>query len=281
MATKKAGSTGKKTTKSKVQSAPAKPTTTTKVTTVKAVAAEAPTTSSRLKGNRTFVASALIAEFIGTFLLTVAFIGTKGDPLYLGFVLAGIVLIVGTLSGAHINPAVTIGAWVTRKITGLRALGYVIAQVLGAILALVTLSIFIGAAPQPDAQSAMLGQSATPELFKVAALTDKNHWFVFFAELIGATIFAFAVASARRETLDRVAKAFTIGFGLLIAGVFTTIVTGYASASGIFNPAIALTVGAVDWGKLDWFALAAYLVAPLIGGVVGFALRDVLSVNEK
>lgn len=282
MATKKAGSTGKKTTKSKVQSAPSKPTTTTKVTTVKAVAADAPTTSSRLKGNRTFVASALIAEFIGTFLLTVAFIGTKGDPLYLGFVLTGIVLIVGTLSGAHVNPAITVGAWVTRKISGLRALGYVLAQVLGAVLALVALSIFIGAAPQPDAQSAMLGQAATtPELFKVAALTDKNHWFVFFAELIGATIFAFAVASARRETLDRVAKAFTIGLGLLIAGVFATIVTGYASASGVFNPAVALTVGAVDWGKLDWLALAAYLVAPLIGGILGFALRDVLSVNEK
>ncbi|RYF28833.1 MAG: hypothetical protein EOO17_03890 [Chloroflexi bacterium] len=283
MATKKAGSTGKNTTKTKVVSAPSKPTTTsTKVTTVQAVAAEQPKATSRFDGNRTYVASALIAEFIGTFLLTVAFIGTKGDPLYLGFVLAGIVLIVGTISGAHINPAITVGTWVTRKISGLRALGYIIAQVLGAVLALVALTAFIGAAPAPDAQSAMMGgQSAAPELFKVAALTDSSHWYVLFAELIGATIFAFAVASARKEKLDRVAKAFTIGFGLLIAGVFTTIVAGYASANGVFNPAIALSVGAIDWGKIDWFAIAAYLVAPLLGGIIGFALRDVLSVGEK
>ena len=282
MATKKAGSTGKKTTKTKVVSAPSKPTTTsTKVTTVQAVAAEHPKTASRFDGNRTFVASALIAEFIGTFLLTVAFIGTKGDPLYLGFVLAGIVLIVGTISGAHVNPVITVGTWVTRKMSGLRALGYIIAQVLGAVLALVTLTAFIGAAPTPDAQSAMMGQSAAPELFKVAALTDSSHWYVLFAELIGATIFAFAVASARKEKLDRGAKAFTVGFGLLIAGVFTTIVAGYASANGVFNPAIALSVGAVDWGNINWFALAAYLVAPLLGGIIGFALRDVLSTGEK
>lgn len=282
MATKKAGSTGKKTTKTKVASAPSKPSTTsTKVTTVQAVATEKPKTASRFDGSRTFVASALIAEFIGTFLLTVAFIGTKGNPLYLGFVLAGIVLIVGTISGAHVNPVVTVGTWVTRKMSGLRALGYVIAQVLGAVLALVALSAFIGAAPTPDAQSAMMSQTATPELFKLAPLADNSHWYVLFAELIGAAIFAFAVASARKEKLDRVAKAFTVGFGLLIAGVFTTIVTGYASANGVFNPAVAVAVGAIDWESVDWFVIATYIVTPLAGGVIGFALRDVLSSGEK
>ena len=283
MATKKAGSTGKKTTKTKVVSAPAKPsTTTTKVTTVKAVAADAPSTSTRLKDNRTFVASALIGEFLGTFLLTVAFIGTKGDPLYLGFVLAGIVLIVGTLSGAHINPVVTVGAWATRKITSLRALGYIIAQLLGAALAFVALTVFIGASPQESSQAAMMGQTAaTPELYKVALLTDKSQWYVFFAELIAASIFAFAYATSRLERLDRVAKAFTVGFGLLIAGVFATIVTGYASANAVFNPAIALSVNAVQWNDINWVGVAAYLVAPLVGGIAGFLLRDALTAAEQ
>ena len=124
MATKKAGSTAKKKTTSQVKSTPAaKPQTTTKVTTVKAASAETTTVAKARFGNRTFVASALIGEFIGTFLLTVVFMGTKGDPLYLGLALTGIVLMVGTLSGAHLNPAVTVGAWVTRKITTLRGLG--------------------------------------------------------------------------------------------------------------------------------------------------------------
>jgi glycerol uptake facilitator-like aquaporin len=42
------------------------------------------------------------------------------------------------------------------------------------------------------------------------------------------------------------------------------------------NPAIALAASAVDFSKIDWFAVAAYVVAPIIGGIVGFALRDVV-----
>lgn len=282
MATKKAGSTAKKKTTSQVKSTPAaKPQTTTKVTTVKAASAETTTVAKARFGNRTFVASALIGEFIGTFLLTVVFMGTKGDPLYLGLALTGIVLMVGTLSGAHLNPAVTVGAWVTRKITTLRGLGYLVAQVLGGTLAFAALSVFINSTPKVDPQqAAMMGQSV-PQLFKVATLTDKNQWFVFFIELIAATIFAFAVAGARREVTDRTAKAFAIGLGLLVAGVFGTIAAGYVSANTVFNPAIALAVQAVDWTKLNWVALAAYLIAPLLGGVLGFALRDLLASSES
>lgn len=282
MATKKAGSTAKKKTTSQVKSTPAaKPQTTTKVTTVKAASAETTTVSKARFGNRTFIASALIGEFIGTFLLTVVFMGTKGDPLYLGLALTGIVLMVGTLSGAHLNPAVTVGAWVTRKITTLRGLGYLVAQVLGGTLAFAALSVFINTTPKVDPQqAAMMGQSV-PQLFKVATLTDKNQWFVFFIELVAAAIFTFAVASARRETTDRAAKAFAIGLGLLVAGVFGTIAAGYVSANTVFNPAIALAVQAVDWTKLNWVALAAYLIAPLLGGVLGFALRDLLASSES
>lgn len=292
MATKKAGSTAKKkTTTTKVRSTTVKKPSTTKVTTVKATSApEATTTSAAAAttraprarfGNRTFIASALIGEFIGTFLLTVAFIGTKGDPLYLGFAFAGIVLIIGTLSGAHINPAVTVGAWVTRKISSLRALGYIVAQVLGATLAFAALSWFLNSVEQPDAQSAaMMGQSA-PQLFKVAEITGKNEWTVFFIEVIAASIFAFAVAGARQIVNDRTAKALTMGLGILVAGIFATIAAGYVSANSVFNPAVALAVQAVDWSKISVMAIAAYLIAPLLGGVIGFGLRDLLTATEK
>ncbi|MFZ1360961.1 MAG: aquaporin [Candidatus Saccharimonadales bacterium] len=278
MATKKAGSTAKKTT-TKVRSTTAKPSTT-NVTTVKATSVSASSAATRGR-NKTFIAAALIGEFVGTFLLTVAFLGTKGDPLYLGFALAGIILMVGTLSGAHVNPAVTVGAWVTRKISSLRAVGYIVAQVLGATLAFAALTMFLNAAPQPDAQSAaMMGQS-TPQLFKFAELTSSSEWVVFAVELIAATIFTFAVAGARQITNDRTAKALTIGLGILLAGVFATIAAGYVQAHAAFNPAVALAAQAVDWSKINAMALVVYLVAPLFGGVIGFALRDVLSSTEK
>ncbi len=272
MATKKAGS-AKKTTRAKSQ--PAKTT----VTTVKAVESKK-SKKVWLTDRRTVLASALIAEFIGTFLLTASFLVTRGEPLYLGFVLATLVLMVGAISGGHLNPLVTVGAWVTRKVSHLRAGTYVVAQLLGAGAAFVVLNAFIHAGA-PDASAASGFATQTPEVFKLATLTDNNHWVVFFAELLGATVFAFAFAGARRENTDRVAKALTVGFGLFVAALIAGVAVSYVKAQVALNPAIALAATAVDWTKVDWFAVAVYLVAPLIGGVVGFALRDVLETESK
>jgi aquaporin Z len=217
----------------------------------------------------------LIGEFIGTFLLTSTFLVTRGEPLYLGFVLVALVLMVGTLSGPHLNPVVTVGAWVTRKVGHLRALGYVVAQLLGAGAAFVVLSAFVHANQPDTAAGAALAQQ-TQELYKMTALTDANHWFVLFAELLGATIVAFAYAGAWREKTDRVAKAITYGFGVFVAGLVAGVAASYVHANAAFNPAVALAASAVDWTKIDWFTAAVYLVVPLVGGVVGFALRDVV-----
>src|SRR5680860_31708 len=55
------------------------------------------------------IIGALIAEFIGAFLLTAAFVEMQASPLFVAFALGGVVLIVGGVSGAHVNPAVTVG----------------------------------------------------------------------------------------------------------------------------------------------------------------------------
>ncbi len=273
MATKKAGS-AKKTTRSKSQ--PAKTTKTT-VTTVKAVETAKPKVSaSRFGDRKTVLAAALIGEFIGTFLLATAFLVTKGEPLYMGFVLVALVLIVGTLSSAHFNPLLTIGAWVTRKIGNLRAVGYLIAQFLGAGAAFVLLSTYIGGI-STESQSLM---TQTPSVFELQPLSEQNHWFIFFAELLGAAIFAFAVAGAMRDKTDRLARAFTIGFGLFVAVLVAGVAAGYVSGQVAVNPALALAASAIDWAKIDWFAVAAYLAAPVIGGILGFVLRDVVETQE-
>lgn len=270
MATKKAGS-AKKTTRSKSQ--PAKTTKTT-VTTVKAV--ETAKTVNPTSRFSTVKAASLIGEFIGTFVLASAFLITRGEPLYMGFVLIALVLIVGTLSGAHLNPILTIGAWVTRKLGNLRAIGYLIAQFLGAGAAFVLLSTYIGGVAS-EAQNVM---TQAPSVFELKPLTEANHWYVFFAELLGAAIFAFAVAGAFREKTDRVAKAITVGFGLFVAALVAGTVAGYVSGQVALNPALALAASAIDWAKIDWFAVAVYLAAPVIGGILGFVLRDVVETKE-
>lgn len=270
MATKKAASAKK-----------SKPTTakqtTTKVTTVKAVAADKRPKKSNVSAfgqGRSPLLGACIAEFIGTFILASAAVLTKGEPLYVGFTMLAVVLIVGTLSGAHINPISTVGAWATRKISNLRAIGYLVAQFLGATLALVGMTAFIGAAPKAEGQAAMYAQST--ELFKITPVADDKVWYVFFAEMLGALIFALAVSSAMRERRNRAAQAFTVGFGFMVALIIAGVAAGFAQTSGVINPALAITERAVDWTDIKLWSVLIYIVSPIIGGVVGFFLFDVL-----
>ena len=270
MATKKAVSKSVKTSANK-------PTVTaTKTSTVKAV---------RATGNKNLVGSVLkkapfigtlVAEFIGTLLLAVAFIAGQGQPIIVLFAIAGIVLLVGTLSGAHLNPAVTIGAWVTRRISGLRALGYVVAQFLGAVAALGMLNAFIGGAPAVDASAQAYGQAA-PALFHAATMPAGKEWYVFFAELVGTIVVGFTMASALREKKDRVAAALTVGLGVFTALLLAASAASYVSGSAILNPAVAMSLSALKW---QVWPLAVYVLAPVIGGVVGFFLQDLLQVES-
>ncbi|HMH70302.1 MAG TPA: hypothetical protein VK502_02795, partial [Candidatus Saccharimonadales bacterium] len=109
MATKKAASTAKKSTLKKSN---ASKQTTTKVTTVKAVesrpAMQAESTSKRsvrFSLARAPLVAALIAEFIGTFIFAAAIVAGQGQPILVFFALVGVVLAIGALSGAYVNPA--------------------------------------------------------------------------------------------------------------------------------------------------------------------------------
>src|SRR3990167_3791259 len=87
--------------------------------------------------------SAVAAEFLGTATLVMValilsqttavsyFIGTS-----LAAALAVIYMIFGSVSGAHVNPAITFGMWTARQISTLKAILYVAAQLLGGLAAL-------------------------------------------------------------------------------------------------------------------------------------------------
>jgi aquaporin Z len=279
MATKKAAS-AKKT----VKPSAAKQTKT-KVTTVKAVAADTTPKAPAVKAvkskrtvlqGRSVILGAFIAEFIGTFILASVAVHSQGQPLYVGFALIAIVLTIGTLSGSHVNPLVTVGAWATRKITGLRALGYVISQILGALLAYVVASAYTSAAPEVSQQAQMMGQQAAA-LYAANPIPDGKEFYIFFAELLGAAVFGLAVSSAIREKRNRAAQALTVGLGLFVALVIAGVSASYLGATSVLNPAIAFTVQAISFTSSDWlWPVLVYFVSPLIGGTIGFFLYDVL-----
>jgi len=217
---------------------------------------------------------ALAAELIGTFLLASVVIAGQGQPIFVLFALVGIVLLVGAVSGAHVNPAITIGAWATRRIGWLRAVGYILAQFAGAALAYFAFSYFLGGTAAVSAEAQALGQAA-PALFSAAdiSLLTGKEWYIFFAELLGTAILGFAVANATREVQDRVAAAFTAGLGIFVALMVAISAASYVSATAIINPAVALTLQA--YVGTGW-SYAIYMLAPVIGGVAGFVIYDLI-----
>ena len=270
MATKKVTSTNNKTTARKTAAAK------TTVTTAP-IAATTNTFAGHIQQSVRSVSlwRALAAEFIGTFLLAGVVIAGQGQPIFVLFAFAGIVFMLGAISGAHVNPAVTIGALVTRRIGWLRAIGYVIVQLLGAALAYVVLNAFIGGAAAVSSAAQAYGQAA-PALFAatdIAKLADKE-WFLFFSELVGTTVLAFAVANALSETKDRVTAALTAGFGIFIALMIAVSAASYVGGTAVINPAVAIALHAYSWATIWPFAV--YALAPAIGGVVGFVLYDLL-----
>lgn len=275
MATKKPASAGKRTapTPRKSRTAAKKPTT--KVTSRAAAASS----RSYFAGVGNFMKAPLMAasaaEFIGTFLLAaVGLIVWNADPNYTLFTLIPIVLVVVAMSGAHLNPLVTFGALATRRVSLTRASAYIVAQVLGAFVAFAMMTGFVNAVP--DTGSSVLQQSS-PSLFKAAEVPKNSEWLLVSAELVGAVIFAFAVASALKLGKTGVAYALTYAGGLYVALIVVRTVTSYVNGTAILNPALAGPFQALSW---QVWPIVVYVVAPLVGGVIGFALNDLLQKKE-
>lgn len=273
MATKKTASTGKKTT---TKSAPVAKKTTTKVTTVKTASSRKELVK-KFSFSRAPLLAASVAEFIGTFIFASVVLVVSGQPLFVLFGLLAVVLTISAISGAHVNPALTVGALATRRINATRAVSYIVAQVLGALLAFVVFNAFIGAAPAPSAAATQYGQS-TPQLFQAQPIPSGKEWVVLAAELLGSTVFAFAVATAWRNNRDKLALAFTVGGGLYLGLLIAGTAANYVGATAILNPAVAASLQALKW---ELWPVMIYVLAPLVGGVLGFALNDLVQAESE
>lgn len=263
MATKKAATTKKASSSRKTVS-----TKKTTVSTSPAVAAKASHPSFSESIRQLSFWRSLSAELVGTFLLGAVFIVGQGQPLYLLFAVAGLILLLGTVSGAYLNPATTIAAWVSRRISWIRMIGYIVFQVIGALLALVVLSAFVGGADNSNAAT-----FGAVQVFQAADLAAGKELYIVFAELLGTFIFGFAFANALRAGQERLTSALTAGIGIFVALMIAFIAASYVGGTAILNPAVAFTLQAISF---NLWPIAAYIFAPIVGAIIGFFLNDFL-----
>jgi MIP family channel proteins len=217
------------------------------------------------------------AEAIGTYLLVlagtaVAVGGTLHNGFYdglaaafaFGLTLAALVTGLGHVSGCHLNPAVTLGLAATKKFPVAYVPAYLIAQVVGAALASLTVWAAFGG---PARSVAKLG---TPS--PAAGMTVVRTGLV---ELVITFLLVLVImAVATDERVPASAAGVAVGFALFAAVAIGGTVTG-----GSVNPARALGPMLVSGYFPMW---AVYLIAPVIGGVIASVVYDqVLSPADK
>jgi aquaporin Z len=195
-----------------------------------------------------------IAELIGTCLFTLVLILAAGSgawvvTIFAVFTLTMLSYVIGHVSGAHVNPAITLGAIMTTRIKPLRGLYYIIAQLAGAALAIL-FSKWIG-----------LGITAVPH--------SAIDWRLFSAELVGTLIFGFGVASVLFKRTEPGPAGFIVGISLFAGIIVSSLMLGAEAAQGaVLNPAIAF--------GLNLMTVEA-LIAPLLGSIIGMWLFVLIS----
>jgi aquaporin Z len=86
--------------------------------------------------------TALLAEFLGTFLLVLSVFASGGNAYVIGGTLAVIVLLIGKISGAHVNPAISAAMYVKGALSVNELGAYVASQVAGGVASLYAYRVF-------------------------------------------------------------------------------------------------------------------------------------------
>ena len=191
-----------------------------------------------------------LAELVGTFVLCLAVsLSLTGafalsTPLAAGMALGLGVYTLGSVSGAHFNPAITIGLLTIGKITGRNAKYYIISQIIGAALAVLFLKYCLK--------------------LPVADLAASNSPQIVGAEFIGAFVFAMGVAAATLGKVTAGASGLTVG-GSLLLGIA---IAAAAGSNAVLNPAVALAVGTFSF---------TYLIGPIVGAILAMTAYKYLT----
>jgi len=179
------------------------------------------------------------AEMLATFSLTFAlslsllFEFPFSSAMLAAIVVGIYVYTIGGISGAHINPAVTLGMWTIKLIKTRDALLYVASQFIGAGLAMMLILAMSATVPMVGADSPM----------------------IILGEAMGAFLLTFGVASVATGKAKEDAAGLIVGGSLLVG-----ILIASSMSSGIINPAVAFGLGSLS---------LSYLIGPMIGGMLG------------
>jgi len=215
------------------------------------------------------------AEFIGTFwlvlggcgsaVLAAAFpnvgIGLLGVSLAFGLTVLTMAFAIGHISGCHLNPAVSLGLWAGGRFPARELLPYIIAQVLGAIVAGFVLYLIASGKAGFDLAAGFAANG-----FGAHSPGGYSLLSALITEVVMTMIFLFVILGATDKRAPQGLAPIAIGLCLTLIHLISIPVTNTS-----VNPARSTGV-AVFAGGWAMAQLWLFWVAPIIGGVVGAAI---------
>jgi len=222
----------------------------------------------------------LAAEAIGTFWLTfggcgsaviaAAFpsvgIGLLGVSLAFGLTVLTMAYAIGHVSGCHLNPAVTIGLAAGGRFPGKDIVPYIVAQVIGAVIACAILYFIASGAPGFDLANGFAANGYgehSPGKYSLPA--------AFLSEVVMTMMFLFIIMGATHGKAPAGFAPIAIGLGLTLIHLVSIPVTNTS-----VNPARS-TGPALFVGGWALYQLWLFWLAPIVGGVIGGVLYRWLS----
>ncbi|MDO4507967.1 MAG: aquaporin [Candidatus Saccharibacteria bacterium] len=221
---------------------------------------------------------ALLGEVLGTAVITLllfafSLVGMHNISTSI-FAIIAVLVAVYAFSGACLNPIVTAGMMATRRLSVIRGVMYIIAEIVGAWLAWLIFNSFH-----------LAGGDTAYDLPVMTAVGEGQFWIFAMVELLGAVIIAFFFARALKYKRSIFTFAATAAGGIAAAVMIGYVVSAAflsLQSNFIFNPASALMFqifptagegfGEIFGGIMQ--ALSIYAILPMIGGVAGFYLSD-------
>jgi len=230
------------------------------------------------------MARKLAAELLGTALLvyfavgvaTLSFgFGTIGGSfaagvvataLAFGLTLLALAYVLGPISGCHVNPAVTMGALLARRLQIADAVGYWVAQFVGGILGALLLWATFSSSPLYNRTKTGLGTDG----WGVASRIHIGAGGAFLAEVVLTALFVFVILGVTSKTANAATAGVVIGLTLTVVHLIGIPITGTS-----VNPARSLGPALIV-GGLALHQVWLFIVAPLVGGAVAAVVHLLL-----
>ncbi|HEY1622594.1 MAG TPA: aquaporin [Streptosporangiaceae bacterium] len=222
----------------------------------------------------TFGTAVLVFFGVGVATLTFGFrfyglspaAGDVATALAFGIVLLALAHAIGPLSGCHVNPAVTLGVLLARRMTLAEAIAYWIGQFVGGILG--TLLLWAVVARVPDYSRSQVGLGANG--WGADSLLHISLGGAFLVEVILTAVFVFVILAVTGKEGNATTAGLVIGLTLTVIHLIGIPLTGTS-----VNPARSLGP-ALILGGTPLSQVWLFIVAPLVGGVLAAAIQYVL-----